>query len=249
MDFFGKKKQYEVKPGMTGFLFRNHRLAEKLEPGFYEVKDERNQTTLICLPRSLRLVNMTGQEVLTKDNISLRFSCLYFYQITDGEKFLSNFVLDKDSYQLMAEMEMVIYNVVQTAFREKIATMDSETINENRHELVKLDPLIVQQPLENYGITLKEVALKDLSFPKSIQDLFAKHLEAKIRSKAELENARTTVATARALKNASELMKGDDNIRFMQLLETVTKIAEKGKHTFNFGDMLQLGQKPAAGNP
>jgi hypothetical protein len=34
-------------------------------------------------------------------------------------------------------------------------------------------------------------------------------------------------------------MKGDENIKFMQMLETVTKIAEKGKHTFVIGDLAQ----------
>ena len=83
------------------------------------------------------------------------------------------------------------------------------------------------------------MTLRDVTFPKQIQDLFAKQLEAKIRAKADLENARTQVATARTLKNASELMKGDENIKFVQLLETITKIAEKGKHTFVIGDLAQ----------
>jgi hypothetical protein len=34
-------------------------------------------------------------------------------------------------------------------------------------------------------------------------------------------------------------MKGDENIKFFQLLEAVTKIADKGKHTFVIGDLLQ----------
>ncbi len=34
-------------------------------------------------------------------------------------------------------------------------------------------------------------------------------------------------------------MKDDENIKFMQMLETVTKIAEKGKHTFVIGDLTQ----------
>ncbi|MEZ5428403.1 MAG: hypothetical protein R2747_19190 [Pyrinomonadaceae bacterium] len=35
----------------------------------------------------------------------------------------------------------------------------------------------------------------------------------------------------------SELMKGDENIKFVQLPETITKIADKGKHTFVVGDL------------
>ena len=81
--------------------------------------------------------------------------------------------------------------------------------------------------------------LIDITFPKAIQDLFARLLDSKIRAKSELENARTAVATARALKNASELMKGDENIKFFQYLETISKIADKGKHTFVIGEVPQ----------
>jgi hypothetical protein len=45
----------------------------------------------------------------------------------------------------------------------------------------------------------------------------------------------------RALKNAAELMKDDEKIKFFQLLETITKIADKGKHTFIIGDVQQGG--------
>ena len=101
----------------------------------------------------------------------------------------------------------------------------------------------MEKQVSELGVTIEQAQLKDLTFPKSIQDLFAKHLEAKIRAKSDLENARTAVATARALKNASELMKDDDNIKFFQFIETITKIAEKGRHTFMIGDLNQLTKK------
>jgi hypothetical protein len=88
------------------------------------------------------------------------------------------------------------------------------------------------------GLGLKKVQLRDQKHSELVCP--PRHLGAKIRAKADLENARTAVAAARALKNALELMKGDDNIRFFQLLETITKIAEKGKHTFLVGEFPQL---------
>ena len=121
--------------------------------------------------------------------------------------------------------------------------MDSETLNEKRNELTDFKTEEMEKEAAEFGITVKNARLLDLTFPKSVQDLFAKHLEAKIRAKSELENARTTVATARALKNASELMKDDDNLKFFQIIETIAKIAEKGKHTFMIGDINQLTKK------
>ena len=122
---------------------------------------------------------------------------------------------------------------------EPISEIESEELNEKRNDILPEIPQELQNELSEYGIELIRLLVRDLTFPKSIQDLLARSLESKIRAKADLENARTQVAAARALKNASELMKDDENIKFVQYLETITKIAEKGKHTFIIGDLPQ----------
>lgn len=237
------KKHYQVKPNTVGFLYRDNIFERKLTAGYYEVWDWKNRTELFVLPETSKLLTITNQEVLTKDNVALRFSFNVIYKITDGQAFLDKFALDKHINSIICEAEQRLYNMVQLYIRNKIAELDSETLNEKRSELTDFKTEeMVKEALE-FGITIEQAQLRDLTFPKSIQDLFAKHLEAKIRAKSELENARTAVATARALKNASELMKDDENIKFFQIIETITKIAEKGKHTFMIGDINQLTKK------
>ena len=234
------KKKYQVKPNTIGFLYRNNAFERKLDPGYHEVWDLKNRTALFTLPETSKLLTTTNQEVLTKDNIALRFSFNIIYTITDGQKFLGKFALDKNIAVIIQEAEYRLSNIVQLYIRSKIAELDSEMLNEKRNELTDFKTEEMVKEIQEFGIMIEQAQLRDLTFPKSIQDLFAKHLEAKIRAKSELENARTAVATARALKNASEIMKDDDNIKFFQLIETFTKIAEKGKHTFMIGDMNQL---------
>ncbi len=237
------KKQYQVKPNMLGFLYRDNIFEQKLTPGYHEIWDWKNRTELFLLPETSKLLTVTNQEVLTKDNVALRFSFNVVYKITDGQKFLGKFALDRQVYAIIQEAEQRIYNIVQVYLRNRIAEMNSETINEKRNELTEFKTDEMEKEVSEFGITIEQAQLRDLTFPKSIQDLFAKHLEAKIRAKSELENARTAVATARALKNASELMKDDENIKFFQIIETITKIADKGKHTFMIGDINQLTKK------
>ena len=237
------KKQYQVKPNTVGFLYRDNTFERKLSAGYHEIRDWRNRTELFTLPETSKLLTITNQEVLTKDNVALRFSFNVIYKITDGQKFLSKFALDKQIFAIIQEAEQRIYNIVQHYIRNRIVELDSETLNEKRSELTDFKTEEMDKEVSEFGITIEQAQLRDLTFPKSIQDLFAKHLEAKIRAKSELENARTAVATARALKNASELMKDDDNIKFFQIIETITKIAEKGKHTFMIGDINHLTKK------
>jgi len=235
MSFF--KKEYQVRPNTIGYLYRNHAFEKKLEPGFYKITDFNNRTELFVLPITNKLISVTNQEVLTKDNVALRFSFNIVYRITEGDKFLSKFALDKPIHSIILEAETQVYNLVQIIIRNKISGFESETLNEKRVELTECKTEEMEKHVSEFGITLEQVQLRDITFPKSIQDLFAKHLEAKIRAKADLENARTAVATARALKNASEVMKDDANIKFFQMIETITKIADKGKHTFIVGDI------------
>lgn len=236
------KLEYQVKPNTKGYLYKNHVFEATLEPGYYYYWNFGIKRELFVLPTTDKFILITNQEVLTKDNVALRFSFSLVYKISDGLKILNQFQLDKQSQGVIIDLEQRIVNIAQIYIRNKISELDSEILNEKRTELTdfKNDELIEQ--IKAMGVSLEQAQLKDITFPKTIQDLFAKHLESKIRAKSELENARTSVATARTLKNASELMKGDENIKFFQLLETISKIAESGKHSFNFGDITQMAK-------
>jgi len=233
-------KTYQVRPNSVGLLYRNNVLEKELPPGRYEVLDLRGRTQLLALPTTPRQLLITNQEVLTRDSIALRFSCVLRYRLADARLFAASFDVGRGAGPALAEAEQRLAVAVQLAARAQIGAIASEELPERRADLTDLGSEGLGQQAAAFGVVLEQVQLRDLTFPKHIQDLFARHLEAKIRAKADLENARTAVATARTLKNASELMKGDDNMRFFQFLETITKIAEKGKHTFLVGEFPQL---------
>ena len=218
--FFQKK--YEVKPNQKGYLFRANNLETILDAGIHKVYDWKAETECICLPTTSKLIQIAAQEILSKDNIAFRVSFVSQYKIKNGEQFLTQFELNKPVAYLIAEFEQRLYNAIQVKVRNIFAALDSEEINENRAVVGNMDTQLINTELINYGVELDFVTLRDISFPKS---------------KSDLENARTTVATARALKNAADLMKDNDNIKFMQYIELISKIAEKGKHTFLVGEV------------
>lgn len=231
--------RFFVSPSEVAYLYRKNRLEQKLDPGIYDYFDYQKVLRLVALPTANRIQIIVNQEVLTKDNVALRFSFFVEYKINDTDKFLENTDVFTNPYNIFFSAEQLIQNLSQIYLRKIISQIESEELNEKRNEILTTIPTELQKELNDCGIEIVRLLVKDLTFPKTIQDLFAKQLEAKIRSKADLENARTQVAMARALKNASELMKGDENIKFVQMLETITKIAEKGKHTFIIGDLAQ----------
>jgi regulator of protease activity HflC (stomatin/prohibitin superfamily) len=230
---------FRVKQNEVGYLFEKYKLVEKLETGIHKIPNWGKEFQLFCLPTNSKLINVLNQEVLTKDNIALRFSFNIQYKLIDGEKFLGQVTPSFTVVAMFSEIEHRISNMAQVIVRSKISEIESEFLNEKRNELANLKTEEMEKQANELGITIEQATIKDITFPKNIQDVFMTQLESKIRAKADLENARTAVASARALKNAADIMKDDENIKFHQLLETITKIAAKGKHTFNisFGEL------------
>lgn len=236
------RKVFSIRPNQIGYLYKNNKFLKVLNPGIYKLFDFSRKFDAVIVPTISRLITVTNQEVLTKDNISLRLSYILEYQITDSDIFINRFnLLDTRVNQryanLIAEAENVVHNFSQVCLREEIVNIESQDLSDRRKDILNTIPETLHQQLNVYGISIHQLIIKDIYFPKAIQQLFASQLEAKIRSKLDLENARTTVATSRALKNAAELMKNNENIKFIQYLETITKIAAQGKHTFVIGDI------------
>lgn len=232
------RKIISVTPNHQGFLYKKNRLIRVLEPGVYKFWDWQNELAVVLLPMNRRFLVVTNQEVLTQDQVALRFSYFVQYRVIEGKKMLEHFDLmtNQNRFNVLHEAEQVIQQYTQIIWREEIARIDSEQLNEQRSELMREVPDALKETLAEYGIEIEKLLLRDITFPKNVQNLFAKQLEAKVRAKADLENARTAVATTRALKNASELMKNHEHIKFIQWMETLAKIAENGKHTFFIGE-------------
>ncbi len=233
------KSTFRIRQNEIGYLYNEFKFVQKLETGIHKIPNWGKEFELIRLPTNSKLISVVNQEVLTKDNIALRFSFNIQYKIIDGEKFLEQVTHGFQVENMFHEIEHRISNLAQVIVRSKISEIESEFLNEKRNELTNLKTEEMEKQANELGITIEQATIKDITFPKNIQDVFMTQLESKIRAKADLENARTAVASARALKNAADIMKDDDNIKFHQLLETITKIASKGKHTFNInlGDL------------
>ncbi len=234
------KKRYQVYPNNKGYYFLDNRLKKVLEPGVYRLGGWYRKVLLVNVPFTPQLLRILNQEVLTKDAISLRFSYMIGYQVGDGEKYLASFDFGPSPDSFGLEVNNQLHSHSQVVLRNIIAQYPSEEINQHRETLFSDARAALEKRLGPLGLTIREVELIDIQFPKNIQDIFALRLEAQVRAQSELENARTQVASARALKNAAELMKGDQDIRFLQWLDTVREISKKGKHTFILGDGKNL---------
>lgn len=231
------KRKFIVKPNYAGLLFKESQLMNVLDSGHYHYFDFFNKMSLVQLPMFAQQQYINGQEVLSKDKIAFRFSFFFSIKLVDVNIYIQQFDISNEHVAgLLMSVKTLVHRKIQVFLRSKFGALQSDEIATNDKSLFTADEDLKNECL-SYGFELLELMVIDISFPKRIQELFSKHLEAQQKAKADLELARSTIATARALKNAAKIIDGDEQVKFIQTMETINKIAEQGKHTFIFGDI------------
>ncbi len=229
-------RRFSVTPNSVGFLFHRNQLVRQVEPGIYYFFDPLRLKFIYPIAMYPIAFPVENQEVLSKDLVAYRFSYTVQYVVSDPQKLIRMIDLTQLSRVALQTLSSAIHVESQRVLRDRLAQLTSQEVNERRAEVFAGVETDVQAAVVSYGAQIQKITLRDLTFPKRIQDLFALELESRIRAKADLENARTSVAAARALKNAADILKDDGNVKFMQYLEAMTKIAASGKHTFVIGE-------------
>jgi regulator of protease activity HflC (stomatin/prohibitin superfamily) len=232
-------KTISVLPNYKGVLYKNNTFENILDSGKYR-KFGFATYNAVSIPVVSQTTLITNQEVLTKDNVALRFSYYIRYVVTDIKKFSGTFdVFKKNSFlgitqeaNPFADAEEFLHLTSQTLVRNSIISFAAEELNAKRNELLESVEEKFSKIVEDAGIKIESVEIRDITFPKNIQDIFSYKLESSIRSQVDLENARTQVASVRALKNAADMIRDNPNIKYIQWLETIIKLAAKGNHTF-----------------
>lgn len=227
-----------VKPNYLGLLYEDMKFIRTLEPGIHWLWSFSKKIDVIEISQNEQLITVINQEVLTSDLIALRFSYHLTYKVSNLEKLRTSFDIFTYKQIPLTHVESWVHIISQEKIRDVISKITSEELNGVRERITAETSFNLKEQFGNKGLELITFGVRDITFPKNIQEILSKSLEAKVRAKTELENARTQIAVSRALKNASDLMKDNKEIKFLQLLETMEKISKHGNHTFVIGDKV-----------
>lgn len=89
-------KKIEVNPNMKGYLYKNNKFEEELNPGVYSYFLSSAKINIFSIPTIKQQNTVFNQEALSSDNIAFKFSFIIDFSIVDGRKVLNNFSISKD---------------------------------------------------------------------------------------------------------------------------------------------------------
>ncbi len=201
----------------AGLLYVDGRLIERLEPGrhaFWTVDRKVEVKRLDLRPQA---VEITAQEMLTRDRIALRVTLTALRRIADPQRAVAA-VTDIDAW---------LYRLVQFAIREAVA---ARTLDEVLSAKAVLDAELrayVRERVAETGVEVMELGVKDVILPGEIRELVNKVVEAERTAKANLIRRQEETAATRSLLNTAKLMEENPLLLRLKELESIERLVEK----------------------
>jgi regulator of protease activity HflC (stomatin/prohibitin superfamily) len=201
----------------AGLLYVEGKLVERLVPGRHAYWTVNRKVEVKRLDLRPQAVEITAQEMLTKDRIALRVTLTAFRRIVDPERAVGA-VVNVDEW---------LYRLVQFAIREAVAKRSLDDVLSAKGELESELRGFVQARLATTGIEVTELGVKDVILPGEIRELVNKVVDAERTAKANLIRRQEETAATRSLLNTAKLMEDNPLLLRLKELESLERLVEK----------------------
>lgn len=231
----------EVADKSMGMLFVDGEMVKTLEPGVYAFWKYNRTIKVEQVDTRLQAMEVSGQEILTKDKVSLRANLAAQYQITDPVTAVGALV----------DVTGTLYRELQFALRASIGTRTLDTLLGDKGELDRVVYETVRDKVAEYGVVMKSVGVKDVILPGDMKDILNQVVQVETAAKANIIKRREETAATRALLNTARLMEENPVLLRLKELESLEKITEKVDKLTVFGgldgvlqDMVKINVRP-----
>ena len=206
-----------VGAAQAALVFFDGELVETIGPGRYGYWQIGRVVTSKTLDTRPLPLEVTAQEILTRDRVSLRVTLTSFVQVTNVEKA----ALSTPDY------EQHVYRLVQFAVREAVG---GRTLDDVLNDRESVDAQIVghvREQLGDIGVRVTELGVKDVILPGDMRELINKVVEAEKVAQANLIRRREETAATRSLLNTAKLMEDSPTLLRLKELEALERVTDK----------------------
>lgn len=205
-----------VEDGRAGLLYIDSRFVRALEPGRYGFWAAANaRVEQVELRR--QSVEIPGQEILTRDKVSIRVNITAEYQVVDAAK----------AKQAVKDFAERLYRSLQLAVRQTLGRKTLEEILADKTEVDEAVAAVVRAEMEEIGLRLGAIALKDIILPGEMREILNQVVTAEKQAQANVIRRREETAATRSLLNTARLMEDNPILVRLKELETLERLVEK----------------------
>ena len=201
-----------LPPGLTAYWKINH-LVEA------EVVDTR-----------LQVLEVSGQEILTKDKVNLRVNLAANWRYSDVLLAFSQLTKPIDH----------LYRELQFALREAVGTRTLDELLEDKQVIDDVVSEQVKSRMLPFGMEIASLGVKDIVLPGDMKNILAQLVEAEKSAQANVIRRREETAATRSLLNTAKVMENNPVALRLKELETLERVAERIDNISVFGGLDQV---------
>jgi regulator of protease activity HflC (stomatin/prohibitin superfamily) len=169
-------------------------------------------------------VDVPPQDVITKDNVTLKVNAVVFFHIFGPKETIINV---EDWYSATFQKSQTILRNVLGQFELDDLLAERDAIN---HRLQS----ILDSETDQWGIKVDSVEIKHVDLPQEMQRAMAKQAEAERERRAKIISAEGEYQASARLAEAAEIMGRQPMTLQLRYLQTLTEIAAENNSTVIF---------------
>jgi regulator of protease activity HflC (stomatin/prohibitin superfamily) len=222
--------QVQVPEHGAGLLWVDGKVERLLTPGSYAFWKFNRNVSVDLVDLRLQALEVTGQEILTRDKVALRLNLSATWRFTDVLK----------AHKELAKPADHLYRELQFGLRAAVGTRSLDELLENKTVIDEVVTAQVTSKLAAYGLQLDGVGVKDIVLPGEMKTILAQVVEAGKSAEANVIRRREETAATRSLLNTAKVMEDNPVALRLKELETLERVAERIDKISVFGGLDQV---------
>lgn len=208
-----------------GVVFRLGRVqAQALKPGLKVLLFPPLVDRLVKVDMRTVTLDVPPQDVITKDNITVRVSAVVYYKVTDAVRAVTSI----ENYGYATSQ------IAQTVLRSIVGQFDFDSLLSNRDEIGDRLQSLIDTHTDPWGIKVSNVDIKDVEIPADMQRALARQAEAERERRAKIISAEGEFQAAEKLIEAAKLMEQHPMALQMRYLQTLMDMSPNNAKTIVF---------------
>ena len=217
----------EVPDTSFGMLMVDGEFVRVLEPGLHAFWKYHRALKVEQADRRVQAMEVSGQEILTRDKVSLRVNLTALWQVLDVVKARST----------LKDFAEFAYKELQFALREAVGARTLDELLGDKGTLDRDIGAAVRTKVAEHGLAVHSVGVKDVILPGEMKTILNQVVEAEKVAQANLIKRREETAATRSLLNTARLMDENPTLLRLKELETLEKVTEKIDKLTVFGGL------------
>ena len=172
----------------------------------------------------LETLDVPPQDIITKDNVSVKVNAVCYFRVVDANLALSQV----QNYQYATSQ------LAQTTLRSIVGQFDLDEILSQRDKVNERLQVILDADTEAWGIKVTKVEVKQVDIPEQMQRAIARQAEAERERRAKVIHADGEFEASAKLADAAKILETQPSAIQLRYLQTLTEIGVEKNTTIVF---------------